>query len=155
MWSHAAPSGRRPDASCQLNCNSGSLSQSGRLCSARVSLPVCLLVVMEELISEEQFQLVNTWIRSNQEPQDDEQKRIAEFAVYFSTYFYSMMSYVTDFTSRLPDIVRSLMSLLPLAILYQQECSAILQACIAQEYCFKKTYHHQRAALKLILLSWV
>lgn len=73
-----------------------SLSQVG-FAAHVFPLPVCLLVVMEELISEEQFQLVNTWIRSNQEPQDDEQKRIAEFAVYFSTYFYSMMSYVTDF----------------------------------------------------------
>ncbi|EFO63981.1 Hypothetical protein GLP15_37 [Giardia lamblia P15] len=73
-----------------------SLSQVG-FAAHVFPLPVCLLVVMEELISEEQFQLVNTWIRSDQEPQDDEQKRIAEFAIYFSTYFYSMMSYVTDF----------------------------------------------------------
>lgn len=78
------------------------LSQVG-LAAQVFPLPVCLLIVMEELISEEQFQLINTWMRSNQDPQDDEQKRIAEFAVYFSTYFYSMMSYVTDFYATITE----------------------------------------------------
>lgn len=60
-------------------------------------LPVCLLIVLEEIASEEQFQLINTWITSNQEPQDEEQKRIADFSIYFSSYLYSTMAYVTNF----------------------------------------------------------
>lgn len=66
-------------------------------------LPVCLLIVMEEIVPEERFQLINTWIKSDQEPQDEEQKAAADSAIYFSTYFYSMMAYVTNFYVTITD----------------------------------------------------